>query len=158
MSESPHSRGEQPLAAIRYHPRGFDIGGERVMGLQSANSGFLAALARSVTPTETFYGYARSSQDFADFRSRVTSLGMHPGAKLEHIPFTALERLSAPGCLYLAAPALGLSAWHRRFVGNRAYSLCGVTHTMSTDRVMDALVDFLVAPVQTWDALVCTST
>ena len=48
-------------------------------------------------------------------------------------------------------------AWNRRLGGERNYSLCGVTHTIASDRVVDALGRYLIAPTQPWDALVCTS-
>ena len=49
-------------------------------------------------------------------------------------------------------------AWNRRLGGERNYSLCGVTHTVASDRVIDSLGRYLIAPTQPWDALICTST
>jgi glycosyltransferase involved in cell wall biosynthesis len=129
---------------------------ERLMGFQSANAGFLAAYFASLAPGEPVHCYARSAEDFENFRRRATLAGLSATTPITHIPFPELARLGEPGCLYLAAPVLGPSAWVRRRVGNRSYSLCGVNYTLSTPRVMDALVDLLIAPVQPWDALVCT--
>src|SRR3546814_8370423 len=42
-------------------------------------------------------------------------------------------------------------------LGDSAYSLTGVTHTMSTARALEAVRDLLVAPTRPWDALICTS-
>ncbi|WP_207436473.1 hypothetical protein, partial [Sabulibacter ruber] len=52
-----------------------------------------------------------------------------------------LAKLAEPGCLFLPGPTLGEYAWQRRFSDQRAYSLCGVTHTICTPGVMDALGD-----------------
>jgi len=145
-------------AAIRYHPSGFKFERERPMGLHAANVGFLGGFAASISEGERVYCYARSAADADDFAARLGELGAPRGTPVEHIALTAVEQLAKPGCLYVPAPVLGSSAWHRRHVGNRQYSLCGVTHTMSSARAMDAVIDYLVAPVQRWDALVCTST
>jgi starch synthase len=39
-----------------------------------------------------------------------------------------------------------------------AWSLCGITHTTSSAGAMDAIADLITAPVQQWDAVICTST
>ncbi|MFM8823126.1 MAG: glycosyltransferase family 4 protein, partial [Limnohabitans sp.] len=39
-----------------------------------------------------------------------------------------------------------------------AWSLCGITHTPSSSGAMDALAELITAPVQSWDAVICTST
>ncbi len=42
-------------------------------------------------------------------------------------------------------------------IGSTGYSLCGVTHTICSAAIMDALGSLALAPVEPWDALVCTS-
>ena len=49
-------------------------------------------------------------------------------------------------------------AWHRRHIDSRGYSLCGVTHTTASHAIMDAIGALHIAPVQSWDAIICTST
>jgi glycosyltransferase involved in cell wall biosynthesis len=68
-----------------------------------------------------------------------------------------LKRLSTPGVLYFPGPNLGLLAWQRSVVGHGCYSLCGVTHTTCSAAVMQGLAQLLTAPVQPWDAVICTS-
>ena len=63
----------------------------------------------------------------------------------------------APGTVLLPGPALGSHAWVRRRAGQRTYALCGITHTVSTRRIMDGLFHMLSAPVEDWDAIICTS-
>jgi glycosyltransferase involved in cell wall biosynthesis len=53
---------------------------------------------------------------------------------------------------------LGELAWQRAAFGHGAWSLCGITHTLSSGAAMDALTQLLTAPTQPWDALICTST
>ena len=64
---------------------------------------------------------------------------------------------SSAECLMLAGPAFDEVAWERRAGSQRAYSLCGVTHTLSSDRIIASLSNYLLLPLQQWDALVCTS-
>lgn len=62
------------------------------------------------------------------------------------------------GVLFLPGPGLEEYALWRKWHGDqRAFSLCGITHTTATARVMAALAACLTAPVQQWDAIVCTS-
>jgi glycosyltransferase involved in cell wall biosynthesis len=59
--------------------------------------------------------------------------------------------------LYRPDLVLEDQAWHRRHRGQRDYSICGVTHTIASRRGLDAIARLLVAPLQPWDALICTS-
>jgi glycosyltransferase involved in cell wall biosynthesis len=52
---------------------------------------------------------------------------------------------------------LGPSAWRRLRAGPAAYSLCGVTHTISTRFVLNTLARHPLEPLMDWDALICTS-
>ena len=66
--------------------------------------------------------------------------------------------LGKVGCLYYPAPTLAVEAWTRRPFNPRLYSLCGVTHTTASHRAMDAIAELTLAPVEPWDAVICTST
>ena len=56
-------------------------------------------------------------------------------------------------------PGPGLAEWSklRSFSGDNLWSICGVTHTISSHGSMDAIANLVSSPVQPWDALVCTS-
>jgi glycosyltransferase involved in cell wall biosynthesis len=54
-------------------------------------------------------------------------------------------------------PKIAPFAWRRRFVGQRGHSLCGLTHAIASHAAMDAIGAYLTAPVQPWDAVICTS-
>ena len=47
--------------------------------------------------------------------------------------------------------------WHRRFGDQRGYSICGITHTVASKEAMASIGELLIAPLQPWDALICTS-
>jgi glycosyltransferase involved in cell wall biosynthesis len=64
----------------------------------------------------------------------------------------------AAGALLRGQPDLQELAWlRRRGPGDRAYSLIGLIHTLAPPAVRRTIADVLTAPVQPWDALVCTS-
>jgi glycosyltransferase involved in cell wall biosynthesis len=61
------------------------------------------------------------------------------------------------GILYHPGPGLDRLAWRRLGIGERRYSLCGIAHAGAGHAAMSALAGLLVAPVRSWDALICTS-
>jgi glycosyltransferase involved in cell wall biosynthesis len=68
-----------------------------------------------------------------------------------------LDQLAEIGSLILPDPNMAGFARQRSFVGPRAYSLMGVTHTLADLPPMAMIADLASAPMQPWDALVCTS-
>ena len=89
------------------------------------------------------------------FESIAQACGRHE--EIHSITRSSLGNLERPGCLYLPEPTLGAWARHRSEFGDAAWSLCGITHTTASTKAMDAIADLLIAPVQNWDALICTS-
>lgn len=145
-----------PAAALLYAPDGFDTSRHRLMGRHAAGEGFLRALVRHAG-FGRIVGVTRDEADAEAFRRHVAALGST--APAEAIPEEQLHRLAAIGCLVLPGPGLGAYAWRRRRYGEAAaFSLVGVTHTIASAGAMDSIVESLVAPVQHWDAIVCTST
>src|SRR3546814_6137921 len=61
------------------------------------------------------------------------------------------------GAVYLPDPQIARFAVGRRQAGQRAYSLCGITHTIASDGAMGMLCAVLPAQVQSWDAMIYTS-
>jgi len=59
----------------------------------------------------------------------------------------------------LVHPAAGIErlAWRRLALGERRYSLCGIVHATASHAAMSTLTGLLVAPVRSWDALICPS-
>ncbi|HRQ80537.1 MAG TPA: glycosyltransferase family 4 protein, partial [Azospirillaceae bacterium] len=62
------------------------------------------------------------------------------------------------GVLFRLDPNLTDMIWARRVEGTeRKFSICGLTHTLSPNAVIEWMSNLTVAPAQSWDALVCTS-
>ena len=62
------------------------------------------------------------------------------------------------GGLFLPDPSIGRWALWRQPVGASAFSLIGQIHTLSTPAALAHLQDLVSEPVQSWDALICSST
>lgn len=125
------------------------------MGRHAAGEGFLRAYVRHGA-AERFACYAASRREADSFEEfcRANGAGKRP---VQWLPFGQLIELQAAGTLFFPGPGLAEMAWVRSRLGNNAYSLTGVTHTISSHAVMDAVTATLTAPVEPWDALVCTS-
>ncbi|MEZ2318353.1 MAG: glycosyltransferase family 4 protein [Microcoleus sp.] len=142
-------------AAVLYTKDGYDTGGKRLLGRHSAGEGFLKSFVQHGT-ADSLYCCADSEATFQEFCTRIQPWLSQP-RKVRWIKTERPDLLSAPGTIYRPDPALSDMVWGRRFVNQRAYSVCGVTHTIATKYVMDAIGNLVTAPVQPWDALICTS-
>lgn len=147
--------GARPNCAIQYVPEAFDATQRGVVGRQSAGAGFLDALVK-YGGLDRLYCLTGSEQEFGDFCRRVGAGGSDMPPPTWIRPFDA-DTLEQAGCLFMPGPVLSEGAWMRRFAGERRYSLCGITHSVATERVIRSIRDFMVAPTQRWDALICTS-
>jgi glycosyltransferase involved in cell wall biosynthesis len=140
-------------AAIHYVPAGYDTKGPKLMGRMAAGEGFLQAFLRHAG-VERFYCYAPERRAAEQFAGLAQSFGAGP---VEWIPWTAPTGLAKPGALYIPDPGLHDHAWRRRRGDQRAYSLTGITHATASAGAMDMIADFALAPIQDWDAVICTA-
>jgi glycosyltransferase involved in cell wall biosynthesis len=142
-------------AAVWYQPDGYDTSGKRLVGRQAAGEQFLKAWVRysgaAVLPCAS-----PTKKEFENFAQRVQPW-LPAGKSTQWVPARWLEGLGQVGTLYRPDPALADYAWQRRTFNQRAYSLCGVTHTICSKAVMNFFGDLITAPLQSWDALICTS-
>ncbi len=153
---TPSANGPRPNCALRYQPDGFRVDSKAVMGRQSAGAGFLKGFIEH-GGADRLIALTDSRAHFDDFRALA---GQLDGAGREVVWARPLDRqtLRSAGTVVWPAPGLDEQAWNRRFGSERDYSLCGVTHTVASATIIGALGQYLLAPTQPWDALVCTST
>jgi alpha-maltose-1-phosphate synthase len=137
--------------AILFLPGGYQTNQSDLMGLRVANRSFLQGLIRH-GGLNTLHGYApqQASVDTA-FEQFARDLGAT--VPICTIEGHRLDQLAEVGGLLLLDPNLGDFARHRSFLGSHAYTLTGVTHAP----IISMMADLAVAPIQPWDALVCTS-
>src|SRR6478752_3986078 len=142
-------------AALYFRKDGFDTGGKRLLGRQAAGEGFLKALTRYGRSDDLFC-YAPTRADFQEFCKLVRPVA-RTNQKVHWLDERNPPSLSRPGTLFRPDTVITELAFQRRSVDPRAYSICGVTHTIASRAPQRQIADLLTAPVERWDALVCTS-
>ena len=144
---------------VYYKSDGYTMAGDRLMGRQSAGASFLAGLARHARSRDLvcMAPDRASAEEFADTTREAAQNGPRPLRSARWVSFDAPERLAETGCLFYPSPTIADQAWLRRAHDQRAWSLCGITHTTASDTVMEAIGSFATSPLQPWDAIICTS-
>jgi len=144
-------------AVLFHHPDAVETSRDDLMGRHAAGAGFLNGFVRH-SGVERFYCQGLDPAHGEDFARRIAAIDS-TSRESSYVPIGMMGRVAdAPTTLNLPGPGLGMYAWRRRIsAGARSYSLCGLTHTIASDTVMDGLGDLLTAPVQSWDAVICSS-
>ena len=142
-------------AAIYYHPEAYSTSGSKLMGRNAAGESFLRGFA-SYSKAQSFWVQVQNTEHANCFAQTVRSFGRSEPVQMVHE--SNFGALSKPGVVYFPGPGIGAHAWERSFFGHGAWSLCGITHTTSSASSMDSIAELITAPVQPWDALICTST
>lgn len=140
--------------AIYFHPEAYTTSGPKLMGRNAAGESFLRGFLAHSTATE-FWAQVQKAEHAQAFAAAVQAAGRTQPVKAVYI--NSLAALAQPGVVYFPGPGIGEHAWQRAAFGQGAWSLCGITHTTSSATAMDALIALLTAPVQPWDAVICTS-
>lgn len=148
----------QPAAAPRlasvYVASQFSLAA-RKMGRQSASGGLLAALISS-EPTDAFrvlLPLREAGEGLA------AALERRPDLELRAQRLQQMRPPEDVDLVFQSDPLLGRLAHWRQWQGGgaRAYGVIGITHTLCSLSVLEGLRDLASAPVQRWDALICTS-
>jgi glycosyltransferase involved in cell wall biosynthesis len=140
--------------AFHYTPDGYSTSGPHLMGRQAAGAGLLRAIAAA--PGIGAVGCFAGGQAHAAEGERLLRENGYKG-QVEWIAQGRPQDLERYGTLYHPAPGIERLAWRRLGLGERRYSLCGITHTTASHAVTSSLANLLVAPVRSWDAVICTS-
>jgi len=142
-------------AAIYYTPDAYSTGGPKLMGRNSAGESFLRGYLKH-SRADAFWVQYEQAAHARQFADTVKEAGRNEPVKAANR--NSLASLAQAGTVYFPAPNIGDLAWHRATVGHDAWSLCGITHTLSSSGAMDGVAALLTTPVQPWDAVICTST
>ncbi|MBS0333790.1 MAG: glycosyltransferase family 4 protein, partial [Proteobacteria bacterium] len=130
-------------------------GRPRLLGRHVAGEGFLRGFLRHAE-VDRFYFWRGRNIDAAALEATVRELAPIDKPVRWFADFERPE-LKEAGVVALSGPNLDVEAWARRPFGGGAYSLCGLTHTTATARTMTTIANYLIAPVEPHDALICTS-
>ena len=148
-------------AAIYYHPEGYTTSGPKLMGRNAAGESFLRGFAKYST-CEKFWAYIEQPDHGPIFTNTIRNYGRVE--EFELIEKTSIDKLIDAGTLYYPGPGISELAYvrgiHAKSGNNNRHanwSLCGITHTTSSAPAMDAIASIITSPIQTWDAVICTS-
>ncbi len=142
-------------AAFYFGPANYQTGGSGIVGRQSASGGFLRGFVQH-GGVRRFYYYADEASVDGAFRNFIAESGGPPTAVSGVLPLT-MDRLGEVGTLFRPGPDIGGPAWLRRRFDAAAFSICGITHTISDAAALEVVARLATAPCEPWDALVCTS-
>ena len=144
--------------ALFYNPEGYTTSHKKLMGRHAAGESFLRGLLMFGRErlNDTYYLLVEDKKYESVFESVMSSYGIK--GKACAIEKQRLERLSEAKGVFLPGPGLSEYSYQRGNFNNLEWSLCGITHTTSSARAMDSIAQLITSPVQTWDAVICTST
>ncbi len=139
-----------------YHPAGRAGRGSNVFGMQVANVELFQALAR-------YGGLDRldvlTHVEVTGDQIRDGLLGAQGGTTdIQATLVLNQARARDAGAVLRGGPKIDELAWVRRYVvGETAYSLMGLIHTIAPPAMRQEIAMASIGPVHPWDAVICTS-
>ena len=127
---------------------------KKIMGRQSAGKAFMRGVART-WPSGLVHGVVPNARTAASMERQLRGDGFM--GEFRWISCSGWRGVASAGSLYYPAPPLRELAAARNLSAPNAFSLMGVTHTLSSSGAMDQLADLVLPPFKPWDALICTS-
>jgi len=141
-------------AAIWYAQDGFDPVAKGINGRRVAGESFLKGFLRHADVDE-FVILSKQMEEADPVRELAARL--RPGMPLRAVSLIRPTGISPVETVFYPSPNYAAEAWRRAPYGTGAYALSGITHTTSTQAVMEGWMNWRVAPVEDWDAVICTS-
>jgi len=140
--------------ALYCEPDAYTAEDRTMVGRRAAGSAFLRAAVegRQGEPMVVYGGNRRNAEQIG-----LTIKSIDPSANTQWIGYHRHEMLAKVGTLFRPDPALGADARLRLRTGTTGYSLCGITHTLSSSQALKVVGDYLTEALLPWDALICTS-
>lgn len=142
-------------AAFFFDPGAYSIEGGELVGRRAAGAAFLRAAieGRGEEPLTFYAGRKKAFEQMAGAIGRIDS-----DARCDWIAVNQIDLLAKSGTMFRPDPVLTGDARLRLRAGPAAYSLCGITHSVSSSRAIEAIAQLVTEPVMPWDAVICTST
>lgn len=140
--------------AIYFHPDAIEGDGRELVGRRSAGTSFLKGyLAHAGGDTVRILTDVSNAAEM--FTENVRTMG--ETRPIEALSLRTGESLSRAGTIFFPTPGFQQAPWLRLRQGTNSASFVGITHTVSTRRIIEGLHDLVAQPVEPWDAIICTS-
>lgn len=140
--------------AIYFHPDAVESKGKDLVGRRSSGQSFLRGYLKYL-PDDVVRVVTSNRADADAFDAAARAMG--ETRKIEVSTLQGGQDFSSFGTIFFPAPGFQNAAWLRQRFGASSCSLVGITHTVSTRRVIEGLHSLLLEPVFDWDAVICTS-
>jgi len=136
-------------------PSSGELAGE-VYGLDVAVNNFLSAWFRHGRQ-EQFICVPPDLTSFDHFKELAKAEGIDEARCIGLDPRTPKHNLEGMSCIFRADPLISGLMWRREQLAGHGYAVCGLTHTMSGDRIARAVGELCLNPAGPGDALICPS-
>lgn len=139
--------------AFYFHPEAYLTTGKKLMGRNAAGESFIKGYFKYAS-TDEFFVYVNDLQHTQTLVELATPIGIE---RISAIPVEHTALLTEAQTLFYPGPDIGHHAFARHSIDPTGWSICGITHTTSSKTAMDAITQWLIAPIEPWDAIICTS-
>lgn len=143
-------------AALLLPGDAFDTDQFQVLGRRVAGRSMAQGITHHLEAGEELTILVSSKDEGLRLRTLLDPL-LPSGARLRLVTGFHRESFQAVGALHVPDP--GLAKWELLRSGQpaNAFSITGVIHTLCSEAVFNSVAELESAPLQPWDALVCTS-
>jgi len=142
-----------PSFAIYYAGDAYSTA-NKIMGRQSAGKAFMRGVART-WPKAELHGLGQGADTAKAMYHQLAGDGFNGQLKWIEVPNWAA--LGDVGTLYYPSPVAKDFAFSRNALNPGAFSVMGVTFTLSSNVAMDNVADLVLPPFKPWDAMICIS-
>ncbi len=128
-----------------------------VFGLDVAVNNFLSAYFK-YSPQDKFICRPTNIPSFEHFKELAKASGVDPEKRCVGLdPRHPKHNLGSISCMFRPDPLIGDLTWRRQQVPAPGFSVCGLVHTMSGERIARAVGELVLTPGDGHDALICPS-
>ena len=142
-----------PSFAIYYAGDAYSTA-NKIMGRQSAGKAFMRGVART-WPKADLHGLGQGAATAKAMYAQLAGDGFDGQLKWLEVPNWAA--LGEVGTLYYPSPVAKDFSYSRNAFNPGAFSVMGVTFTLSSNGAMDQVADLVLPPFKPWDAMICIS-
>jgi len=140
--------------AIFFHPDQIEGKGKDLVGRRSAGQSFLKGFLRH-NSAATINAVTETGDGAKAFDAAARALGETRPLNVKVM--RGGGDFTGAGTVFFPTPGYQRAAWLRQRYGQASCSLVGITHTVSTRRIIEGFHEQMSQPVEPWDAVICTS-
>lgn len=140
--------------AIFFHADAVESKGKDIVGRRSAGQSFLKGFLAHAGGDHVA-AVTQTKPAGKVFENTVRAMGETRPVKVQTL--RGQNGFSDAGAVFFPGPGYLDAAWRRQRFDPTSVSLIGITHTVSTRRVIESIHTLLAEPVEPWDAIICTS-